>query len=356
MRLKAYLDNSCLRSVQACLHRHDAAAALASAAHISLSEGLRHDELPSQPLPGYSVHFHKPSTAMGTPLDLTVGILGIAAFAQQLTTAVVKIKRFVDDVKDAPEELRDVISQVENFGRIMSSLDMEPTRDCEDDPDAYQAFSSSLALCQQAVDRISRLALHLEEDIAKGRLRGRIHAVYKKNTLESMLRKLDRSKFDLHIARTSYEAACQARTLRGLQRLLEKDSSASTRDPTPTAAESVIESVGCVNRSNALERYSHRRPRPHRTRFSFPSWICEDVWESAFSTANGRWTFAFTTYRVMDFEMEQRVWQILTDGKIEKIAEMLSTRELGLHDKSSSGYNIYHVSIDPYIHTVLTPM
>lgn len=280
---------------------------------------------------------------MATAVGLTASVLGIAAFAQQLTSAIVTIKRFVDDVKDAPEELRDVLDQVENFGKTMMELNVEATRDCEEDADIHGAFTSSLNLCRQAADRVSRLALQLEEDIRKRGLRGGIHAVFKQKTLEAMLRKLDRSKADLHMAHSIYEATCQRRALRKLQQLLEAKSSSAV---VGEISSNTIEIVGTVDESqgsSALGPLRRPRKRLGRIRLKLPTWISESVWEAALSTASGRWDLSFAAFRVLDHKADLKVWSLIQEGREVEIMAMLRRRELGLHDQDCDGNTLFQV-------------
>ena len=60
--------------------------------------------------------------SMADPLSVVASAVGIAAFAQQLAQSVLKIKAFCADVKNAPQELQDTLSQIENISNTMTRL------------------------------------------------------------------------------------------------------------------------------------------------------------------------------------------------------------------------------------------
>jgi hypothetical protein len=287
---------------------------------------------------------------MGTPLDVTAGVLSIAAFAQQLTTAIVKIKRFVDNVQEAPDELRSIINQVQNIVTVMSCLDLDAQSLDEPTP-SHSALTASLKLCEEAVNRVSTLARQLEAELGQGKLRGAIRVVYKKKTLEAMLQKLDRSKADLQLAYTMYEAMRHERRLQRIEQYL--GDGRCTRSPTTedslmvdasqVQSSAITKDEAETNISSTTEPFCHRQHHFVKASWSLPPWICQYAWEAALHRANGRWTFAFTTYRILSIESFYDIEEDIALGNNDRIKAMLFQRELGLHDQTWFGATLFKV-------------
>ena len=141
---------------------------------------------------------------MADPLSVIASGVGVAAFAQQLGQSIFTLRRLCEDIKNAPSDLKETLDQIEHISRIMERLthDKGPASTVDSNNDI---LNGSLQLCQKAVDRVSKLASDLQKEIEGKKLRGSIKTALKRDSMERLLTKLDRSKTDLNIAYSKYE-------------------------------------------------------------------------------------------------------------------------------------------------------
>ncbi|KAK3701774.1 hypothetical protein LTR37_015294 [Vermiconidia calcicola] len=157
---------------------------------------------------------------MADPVSVLASAVGIAAFAQQLAASILKIKRFCEDVKNVPVELQETLDQIANMSNIMAKLGRIEEEELDGGVDA-DILLQSLQLCQRAVSRISALAQEAQASMKRGKARAAVSAVLKQDTYAKMLVKLDRSKFDLHLAYSMYADARKAKELEGIRKHMQ---------------------------------------------------------------------------------------------------------------------------------------
>lgn len=275
---------------------------------------------------------------MATGLDIVAGSLGIIGVAQQLTTSIIKIKSFCKDVKDAPEELLDTISSIENFNNILMRLGEHQDRRLQQMKNDY-LLHESVALCEKATDRIASLANHLQLGIERRTYRGSIKAVLKKKEVKAMLEKLDRSKFDLHFAYSLFTEACRQDDAKDIRRYFEEDRDQRTqillnaanralcgaKDDEDRASEKVIS-------ANKSRTYSGQRFRTSRIRL--PGWLCRYAWDVAFVRASGQWTVSLKAFKIIDHSHPVR--KLIRHDDVSGIRRLLEDRQLSVHDQISN--------------------
>ncbi|CAG8960449.1 hypothetical protein HYFRA_00008168 [Hymenoscyphus fraxineus] len=91
--------------------------------------------------------------------------MSIAAFAGQIASSVLKLKSYIDQVKDAPEDIKIMVEEIEDLQLLLS--------DIEDDQARYphseilagsKSLSRCLNNCKRGVDRLQRLVDEISLD------------------------------------------------------------------------------------------------------------------------------------------------------------------------------------------------
>ena len=132
---------------------------------------------------------------MADPLSIAGGVVGIVAFAQQLIESTIKIKRFCQDVKDAPAELDYILKQAENIEDLLRQLKQQG----ESAGPHVDIYRKCLDFCQSAVGNLSTMVVELRAKMRSSQVH-RVKLVLRRKDIESMLVRLDRSRADLHLA------------------------------------------------------------------------------------------------------------------------------------------------------------
>ena len=126
---------------------------------------------------------------MALEIGTISGVLGIASFGIQIADSVVKLKKFVDAVREAPQDIKDLLEEIELYGDIFSSVCIASSPD--------EIFSASSALVQKCLDRclyganaLQSLALDWDAKIAKRKTIGGFKYLMKKDEIEKTRKRL----------------------------------------------------------------------------------------------------------------------------------------------------------------------
>ena len=288
-------------------------------------------------------------------LGVTGSVVGVAGFALQLAETVVKLKSFCDNVKDAPTRLQELVDRIEVTSNILTKLVTEKPGEIDVD---WEAFEGSLALCKQAVERITAATANLQRRMGPKRLLTSVKYVLKAGEIEDLLRDLDRGKGDLQLAHAMYSEArrkaSEARQesqmtlqLRMLQQLMMGQAqivqgvqvvSTQTKD------------LGVVYQADqAISSCSKRRRHASQDSFTStllhirsPTWFSRQVWDVCVKRAVAGWNISLSTYRIIS--TAHSIWDLCWFGDLAGVQRMLDSRMVSLHDQDPEGRTLFFVS------------
>lgn len=130
------------------------------------------------------------------------GSLGIVSLAIQVADSGMKLKNFLNSLKDAPDEIKYTIRQIETLDMVLSSCDAD-----EDDQDVSEAASLAMKTCKiflsQAAADLQVLVKDLELLIGKRKRLGCFKTVLKQSTIENLRQRL-RDAQDLLVLANQY--------------------------------------------------------------------------------------------------------------------------------------------------------
>jgi hypothetical protein len=122
-------------------------------------------------------------------LGVISGSLGIVSLALQVADSVTRLKTFLNNVKDAPDEIKYTIKQIEALDLVLSSFDID-----EADRDISEAASIAMRTCKifliQAAASLETIVKELETEIGKRKKIGSFKAVLKQNMIDRLRQKL----------------------------------------------------------------------------------------------------------------------------------------------------------------------
>ena len=146
---------------------------------------------------------------MAEAIGVVASGIAIGTLAAQITSSIVKLKSYWDDVQDAPQDIQDLLEEVDILRHLLnviaddqrqnsaSSLILDST-----------SISSCLLLCKKEVDQLQELTDSLGTHLdAKGSLRRKwasMKVVMKKDKVEKYKTKLERAIRLLSLSQQTY--------------------------------------------------------------------------------------------------------------------------------------------------------
>lgn len=136
-------------------------------------------------------------------LGVAGSVVGIASLAIQLFNSVAKIKAFVDDVKDASQDIAEMLEQLE----LLSGMIQDIAVDEKAHPDVFEnsvQLKRCLRLCNDAVQLMTVLEKDLAASVKKRRVRGSLKAIFRASEVEKLAKRLDKAQSSLILAYQIY--------------------------------------------------------------------------------------------------------------------------------------------------------
>jgi hypothetical protein len=130
------------------------------------------------------------------------GSLGIVSLAIQVANSVKKLKDFLNSVKEAPDEIKYTIRQIEALDLVLSDRGAD-----EDDQNISEAASIAMGTCKmflnQAAGNLQIIVKELDLAISQRKRMGSFKAVLKQSTLDKLKQRL-RDAQDLLVLSNQY--------------------------------------------------------------------------------------------------------------------------------------------------------
>jgi hypothetical protein len=128
-----------------------------------------------------------------------VGIgVGVLSFAIQIADSLIKLKNFADSMKSAPDELRRLISGIEEIERILNVIESKGK-----ELSGYAGRDDMLPMnvdnCRQAARRLAEITQKIEKTLLQRPKRGRFQYASSQKSLEDASRQLEAEKATLNV-------------------------------------------------------------------------------------------------------------------------------------------------------------
>jgi hypothetical protein len=124
-------------------------------------------------------------------LGLAASGIGIASLALQVGDCIVRLKSFWGAVKDAPEEIRHLMEEIEMLTFVLGDQPKlaDPAAPPTPEPASFTS-SRCLQLCKKAMEILNAVLMEVEGGIAKRKKMGSVKAVLKRDVIEKMRERL----------------------------------------------------------------------------------------------------------------------------------------------------------------------
>ncbi|PQE31419.1 Ankyrin repeat-containing domain protein [Rutstroemia sp. NJR-2017a WRK4] len=280
--------------------------------------------------------------------------MGIASLGLQLLDNVKKLKEFWDSVKEAPDDVRHALIELEILRTIIDAI---PKNDS--DMPAISAASSArcLELCYQVLDLLEALMKDMNQRIEKRLTRGSIRVVLKKGTIDRFRGRLRNAQDMLVLCRQTYFDAVQAERHRiQLQRMDEIDECQRREFLEMKAAyTSFMAAKVCVDTSKSKDLQitkpamssnittvgMARGRKPHfKKKLQMPFWFPCTSWALDFSAyrAPAGWDFTFRQYYTL--HRDSPAWRHVVAGDVVALQELFESKKATPFDRLPWGYTL----------------
>ena len=123
--------------------------------------------------------------------------LGVGSLALQIGDCVIRLKGFWDVVKEAPEEIKNLIEEIETLSLVLSGFE-------GGEHPEHDATSRCFQLCKRAVGILDSLVKEVESEITKRKRVGSVKAVLKKGEIEKLRQRLATAQSMLMLSNNIY--------------------------------------------------------------------------------------------------------------------------------------------------------
>jgi hypothetical protein len=127
--------------------------------------------------------------------------LGIASLALQLGDCIARLKSFWNAVKDAPEDIKYLLEEIETLSFVLSDFE------ANDEPElnqGHEATPKCFQFCKKAVGILEGVIKEVEAEIKKRRRVGSVKAVLRRDVIEKLRERLMRAQSMLMLSNSLY--------------------------------------------------------------------------------------------------------------------------------------------------------
>jgi hypothetical protein len=134
-------------------------------------------------------------------LGIAASGIGIASLALQVGDCIVRLKGFWDAVKDAPEEIKHLLEEIETLSSVLS--DFETNEQPELDL-GHESTSRCLEFCKKALGILDSVVKEVEANMRKRKRVGSVKAVLKRDAIKKLKERLMSAQSMLMLSNNMY--------------------------------------------------------------------------------------------------------------------------------------------------------
>lgn len=138
---------------------------------------------------------------MAEILGVVSGGVGIASLAIQLGDSALKLRRFRESYRHAPETLQDTAYEIDTFLLLLQAVGRERERTSGGESDFMHRC---VKVCEKSVKRISLTVAKLESVMQRSRRWGKLRTAAEQKELKQLCAELDRATTSLVLAYQVY--------------------------------------------------------------------------------------------------------------------------------------------------------
>lgn len=153
---------------------------------------------------------------MAEALGFVASGAGVVSLAFTLAESIKKLNDFCDAVKDAPEEIRLTIDEIEILSLLLEDIDQTSQQQIYVSPAIRLATIKSFGLCKDAARSLQSLVKDLHDGLSTKKKRSAFKFALKKEKVEELRSRLERAKSTMLLASQCYRDAMDQQRLEAL--------------------------------------------------------------------------------------------------------------------------------------------
>ncbi|TVY32214.1 hypothetical protein LSUB1_G008307 [Lachnellula subtilissima] len=307
-------------------------------------------------------------------LGVAASAISIASIAIQVGDSIIKLKDFWNHVKEAPEEIKWLMEEIETLGFVLSGV--ESSKAHSDPLHLEPAFANRcLESCRKGASILEAVVKEADEEIRKRRKVGGVKAVLKKGTIERLKERLRSAQLMLMLSNQAYSerralqkqrhelhrewAELQQRQLDELRTSVSQSTDVVLSLHTTVGQQASLASPSLCNSrpshaataSDSLERTdasvqkAQKRQQTFLARLGGPRWLplIGRVLEVSGSRAPCGWNFSIRTYNVVS--RHSPAMQFAARGKLSELQKLITEGKASLLDRDEYGRTLLSIAV-----------
>ena len=275
-------------------------------------------------------------------------ILGITTFGVQTGKALLELKAVVESIKDAPEDVKELIKELTHLQDVLLSIQTQQT---QFSPHALSLpiWDESLRRCQAASTDLETITGDLQKHIHRSKLRGSIKTVFRKELIAKYQNRLACAKTTLLLAQSTFITSVQflqfAQSPK-IDAILQQVHRLSQFQSVPAQSQ-----CGCGNPETHVQadrpqdRFQVQRGMQRRYCCSHGVTIRSNWMKKLYSihlrVAYAKLGLEITQWRIRPDDSE--VFRVVREGNIHALQRMLDQHQASLYDVNRFGDNLLEV-------------
>ncbi|KAK2016496.1 hypothetical protein LZ32DRAFT_80181 [Colletotrichum eremochloae] len=305
---------------------------------------------------------------MAEVFGVVVSALTVAEMAGKLGGGIIKLKKLWDEVQDVPNEISQLVQQLEILTSLLAAMESEFTQQTE------KVYRNSLNYCQQVVADLDALVEDLQSriDAAKKSRRNitKLKVTFKKEQIRGYQEKIQFALQLLSLSQQTYTiSVVKYRFLTFPDPAAQADSTQTTT-PQPSAQPKCA-SDNRLTKRNVSSRTCHELATPamplwkasffggfvyrtvsdpdhpdievHQARVQLPRWISETFWDFQAYRARTGWKASLKPWTMRPWD--DLIFDLCKTGSLDEVLQALQSNEASIQDIQPNGWTLLHVAM-----------
>ncbi|KAJ5955478.1 hypothetical protein N7501_009757 [Penicillium viridicatum] len=293
---------------------------------------------------------------MAEAIGIASGAITFATVVVQVGQSILTLKNCWDEMRDAPEDIRKLVKEIELLGLILADIEDDLSQDSiysalEDNKHALKSFK----LCKDAADDLDAICMDLSRDVHSSSRMRRSYKVLKIVMQNGKIEKY-RSRLQNAIQLLTLSQQCYTRALLQLQPLLiaERIVQGSKR-----SSDSVADGMTVATQADNARMLKGNRGYTNTWRLGLPSWMTSKILEISGMKAPGGWNWMLRTYNLVP--SSSNVVQLVKEGDVKGVQDLFTSGQaspfdLVVDDNFPWGGSLFYYTHETYtVDTADTP-
>ncbi|CAG8162112.1 unnamed protein product [Penicillium nalgiovense] len=275
---------------------------------------------------------------MAEVIGIVSGAITFATVLVQIGNTITTLKECYDNLRDAPDDLRKLVQEIELFGFILTDIGEDLSQSPNPASGNNKHALKSFTLCKDAAKELDIVCTDIVREIkSPNHLRRSLKSVrivLQKGKIEKHKTHLKHAIQLLMLSQQCYtRAVIQAQPQAVIERIVHHDISCSCAGNSKSTT-TLKKAESCAKQTKSIisqdKRTKFSQSSSYRWRLSLPRWITSEVLEVAGIKAPGGWNWYFRSYSIIP--LNSKASSYVMGGNIQELQDMFASRQASPFD------------------------